>query len=69
MDFEVNEGPVDKTRYQDRAAERRATLGSDNPHQRDDIPSSVHRSVSVLFYTHTHTHHTHTHHTQLYIYM
>lgn len=30
-------------RYLDRAEERRQTVGSDNPYQRDDLPSSVDR--------------------------
>ncbi|XP_002732757.1 angiogenic factor with G patch and FHA domains 1-like [Saccoglossus kowalevskii] len=31
--------------YVDRAEERRKTVGSDNPYQKDDMPASVHRAI------------------------
>ncbi|CAH1255447.1 AGGF1 [Branchiostoma lanceolatum] len=33
--------------YKDRAGERRGTVGSDNPYQKDDAPASVHQAIGT----------------------
>lgn len=38
-----NAAAINNPAYQDKASERRRTVGSDNPHKLDDKPSSVHR--------------------------
>lgn len=37
-----------KAGYEDKAEIRRRTKGSDHPHQKDDMPASVHRFAAVL---------------------
>ncbi|CAG2250089.1 unnamed protein product [Mytilus edulis] len=40
-----NAAAINNPAYQDKASERRRTVGSDNPHKLDDKPSSVHRRI------------------------
>ncbi|XP_063431903.1 angiogenic factor with G patch and FHA domains 1-like [Mytilus trossulus] len=40
-----NTAAINNPAYQDKASERRRTVGSDNPHKLDDKPASVHRRI------------------------
>ncbi|XP_021345956.1 angiogenic factor with G patch and FHA domains 1-like isoform X1 [Mizuhopecten yessoensis] len=41
-----NMGAINNPAYNDKADERRKTVGSDNPYQPDEVPASVHRPIS-----------------------
>ena len=42
MGYEGNMATVNNPKYEDKAVERRHTVGSDNPYQPDEAPASVH---------------------------
>ncbi|XP_077989398.1 angiogenic factor with G patch and FHA domains 1-like [Glandiceps talaboti] len=44
-DYEDNTDAINNPNYSDRAQHRRKTVGSDNPHQKDDLPASVDRAI------------------------
>ena len=48
VDYSQREPSRVNPAYKDRAEERRVTVGSDNPYQRDDMPASVDRWFNQL---------------------
>ncbi|XP_070542245.1 angiogenic factor with G patch and FHA domains 1-like isoform X1 [Ptychodera flava] len=45
-DYEDNKEVIQNPHYADRAEQRRKTVGSDNPHQKDDLPASVNVAIA-----------------------